>query len=171
MGRCRSHEFMEYRMRVIDEICKNERLVRLLSPTEDTLPSDLPYNIVYPYELVSGIATERKRALGFDISSSEYAKNPIYKELTLEFFVICHRDQIKYPDPDFPGHYRCWFDLVVCELDEMLCGDRAIDIGVGELKLTKNEPYFVSYAREIPYKGRTLEFTVKDFVKGEKYGK
>ena len=34
-----------------------------------------------------------------------------------------------------------------------------------------NEPYFVSYAREIPYKGRHLEFKLNEFVKGDKYGK
>ena len=45
------------------------------------------------------------------------------------------------------------------------------EIGVGKIVLKSNEPYFVSYAREIPYKGRTIQMVVQDFQDGKKYGK
>lgn len=180
MGRARSHEFMEYVSVIMNKICENERLVRLLTPDDEEVPKNpkqyLPYKYVLPYELVTSTLTEQGRFLGFEISSAYDDRQKVYKDMTIDFFVICHRDKIKYPDPDMKGYYRRWYDLVVCELDDMFCGDgdKAIgigEIGVGKMVMKSNEPYFVSYAREIPMKGRTIQMVVKDFYDGKKYGK
>lgn len=202
MGRARSHEFMEYVSVIMNKICENERLVRLLTPDEKLkglseaeqrevlkkAKQYLPYDYVLPYELVTSTLTERERFLGFEISATYDEKQKVYKDMAIDFFVVCHQEKIKYKDPDMKGYYRRWYDLVVCELDDMFCGDNKEtkdkdgklikteslplgEIGVGKMVLKTNEPYFVSYAREIPYKGRHLEFRILDWVKGDKYGK
>ena len=202
MGRARSHEFMEYVSVIMNAICENERLVELLTPDEklEGLSSEekkeifkkakqyLPYKYLLPYELVTGTLTERARFLGFEISATYDDRQKIYKNMTIDFFVISHQELIQYKDPDMKGYYRRWYDLVVCELDDMFCGDnkeikdengklikseslKLGEIGVGKIVLKSNEPYFVSYAREIPYKGRTIQMVVQDFQDGKKYGK
>ena len=202
MGRVRSHEFMEYVSVIMNAICENERLVELLTPDEklEGLSSEekkeifkkakqyLPYKYLLPYELVTGTLTERARFLGFEISATYDDRQKIYKNMTIDFFVISHQELIQYKDPDMKGYYRRWYDLVVCELDDMFCGDnkeikdengkfikseslKLGEIGVGKIVLKSNEPYFVSYAREIPYKGRTIQMVVQDFQDGKKYGK
>lgn len=190
MGRARSHEFMEYVSVIMNKICENERLVRLLTPDEKLeglseaaqrevlkkAKQYLPYDYVLPYELVTSTLTERERFLGFEISATYDERQKVYKDMTIDFFAVCHQEKIKYKDPDMKGYYRRWYDLVVCELDDMFCGngEKAIalgEIGVGKMILKTNEPYFVSYAREIPYKGRHLEFRILDWIKGDKYGK
>lgn len=202
MGRARSHEFMEYVSVIMNAICENERLVELLTPDEQLeglsikekkevfkkAKQYLPYKYLLPYELVTGTLTERARFLGFEISATYDDRQKIYKNITIDFFVISHQELIQYKDPDMKGYYRRWYDLVVCELDDMFCGDnkeikdengRLIksesiklgEIGVGKMILKSNEPYFVSYAREIPYKGRTVQMVIQDFQDGKKYGK
>ncbi len=174
MGRCRSHEFMEYRGRIMDSICTNERLIRLLTPddfNELISPSDLPYKFVFPYELITGTQTKKQRFIGFDISAKPNVFNHTFKDMVLDFFIICDENLIAYPDPDIKGYTRCWYDLVVCELEEMFLGDNPIDIGVGKFEFKSNEPYFVSYAREIPFKGRTWSIEVNEWMNGKKYGK
>lgn len=190
MGRARSHEFMECVSTIMNAICENKRLVRLLTPDEKLeglseteqekvikkAKQYLPYDYLLPYELVTTTLTERERFLGFEVSATYDEKQKVYKDMTIDFFVVCHQEKIKYKDPDMKGYYRRWYDLVVCELDEMFCGDdkNAINIngiGVGKMKLVSNEPYFVSYAREIPYKGRTLTFSTQNWYNGRKYGR
>lgn len=193
MGRARSAEFMEYVSVIMNAICKNDRLVRLLTPDEEEVPKNpkqyLPYKYLLPYELVTGTLTERARFLGFEISATYDDRQKVYKDMTIDFFVVSHQELINYPDPDMPGYYRRWYDLVVCELDDMFCSDnketrnvetgklikaeslKSGEIGIDKMVMKTNEPYFVSYAREIPYKGRHLEFKLNDFVKGDKYGK
>lgn len=202
MGRARSHEFMEYVSVIMNAICENERLVELLTPDEQLeglsikekkevfkkAKQYLPYKYLLPYELVTGTLTERARFLGFEISATYDDRQKIYKNITIDFFVISHQELIQYKDPDMKGYYRRWYDLVVCELDDMFCGDnkeikdengkliksesiKLGEIGVGKMVLKSNEPYFVSYAREIPYKGRTIQMVIQDFQDGKKYGK
>ena len=203
MGRARSHEFMEYVSVIMNAICENERLVELLTPDEQLeglsiiekkevfkkAKQYLPYKYLLPYELVTSTLTERERFLGFEISATYDDRQKVYKDMTIDFFVVCHQELIKYPDLDMKGYYRRWYDLVVCELDEMFCGDNKEDvfnkdgklvkaksleqgeIGVGKMVLKSNEPYFVSYAREIPYKGRHVECRILDWYSGDKYGK
>lgn len=202
MGRARSHEFMEYVSVIMNAICENERLVELLTPDEQLeglsikekkevfkkAKQYLPYKYLLPYELVTGTLTERARFLGFEISATYDDRQKIYKNITIDFFVISHQELIQYKDPDMKGYYRRWYDLVVCELDDMFCGDnkeikdengkliksesiKLGEIGVGKMILKSNEPYFVSYAREIPYKGRTVQMVIQDFQDGKKYGK
>ena len=180
MGRARSHEFMEYVSVIMNSICENERLVRLLTPETEEVPKNpkqyLPYKYLLPYELVTKTLTERARFLGFEISASYDDRQKVYKDMTIDFFVISHQDLIKYPDPDMPGYNRRWYDLVVCELDDMFCGDgensfKSGDLGIGKITMKSNQPYFVSYAREIPYKGRTISFKLDEWCNGKKYGK
>ncbi|MBQ0036425.1 MAG: hypothetical protein KBT35_05865 [Firmicutes bacterium] len=183
MARCRSYENIEYKEKILDAICSNEKLVRLLTPDninidEDFDPTEvLPFKYLMPYDLIVGTQTEVNRYISFDVKSSRDLRNKVLKNMTITFNIICHNTLIKYNDflayKDRKGHYSCWWDWVICELDEMFCGERGIDLefGIGKFEIVNNEPYFVSYAREIPFSGRTLTIVCKEFTSLDKYGK
>lgn len=182
----RSYEIKEFRRKIMDLICENETLVRLLIPEkkengkwvnpfddEDFDPSEeLPYKYLMPYELVTGTLIEKGRYLGFDISTSVDPRNNVYKDMTINFFVISEQTLVPYNegiiDKSRNGYKSCWYDLVTCELDTMFSGTNKL--GVGKMTLISNDPYFVSYAREIPYKGRTLTFKVLDYMDSTTHG-
>lgn len=183
----RSYEIKELRRKIMNLICENETLVRLLVPEEkgkdgkwinpfddeDFDPTEeLPYKYLMPYELVTGTLTEKGRYLGFDVSIIIDPKNHVFKDMTINFFVISEQTLIPYNegiiDGSRNGYKSCWYDLVTCELDTMFSGTN--QLGVGKMELVQNDPYFVSYAREIPYKGRTLTFKVLDYTDATTHG-
>lgn len=180
MGKSRSYEFMEYRSAIMNECCdmdNRNRLVRLITPDDIAMDDDydpaeiLPYKYLMPYKYIAGTQVEKERYLCFDISCEPSYGNTTYKNMIINFYIICHRDIIKYPDLDMKGYFRCWYDLVTCELDEMLCGDNPLDIGIGKFELQVNEPYKIDYEREIPMVGRHLVFSNFDWTSGKHYGK
>ena len=58
-----------------------------------------------------------------------------------------------------------WYDRVVCELDNIFTDNNVI--GIGKTKIISNDPYYPVNR----FKGRQLQFKVKDFNDGRKYGK
>lgn len=177
MGRCRSHESMEYREIIMNELCSNDRIVRLINPAKyydkETLikPQKLPYKYIMPYELIPGTQTEAGRYLSFDISIYPNGYNTTYKNLQLDFFLLAHNSMLTCPDLDMPGLTRFWADLMICELDEMFLGDHPVDIGVGKFEFLSNVPKVINYAREIPFLERIFSVIIYDFMDGKKYGK
>lgn len=173
MGKSRSHEVMEYRTIIMNKICQNEKLIKLLAEDrelEETDPEEwdsiLPYNHVYPHEFVPDTNMVNGKFLNFEIQCTIDPRNPTFKTMQLYFFCVCHQNVIDVVED---GYHRCWFDLVACEVDNMF-GEQNV-LGVGTTTIVSNEPYYVSYAANIPYKGRTLIFNVKDFTDGKKNGR
>ncbi len=177
MGRCRSHESMEYREAIMNALCENERIVRLMNPQkcrdkgELVRPQELPYKYIMPYELIPGTLTETGRYLSFDLSIYPNGYNTTYKNLQVDFFLLAHDSILTCPDLDMPGRERFWADLVICELDEMFCGDNPVNIGVGKFEFVSNVPKVINYARELPFLERVFSIIVYDFMDGKKYGK
>lgn len=173
MGKSRSYEVMEYRTLIMNKICQNPKLIKLLANTdelEETDPEEwdsiLPYNHVYPHEYVPPTNMENGKFLNFEIQAAIDERNRTFKDMQLYFFAICHQNSVDIIED---GYHRCWFDVVAAEIDNMF-GEQNV-LGVGTTRIVSNEPYYVSYAANIPYKGRTLIFTVKDFTDGLKLGR
>ena len=159
MGKSRSYEIIEYRKKILQEICKSKELVKLLGCENEEYPEDiLPYKWVFPHEFIPETITKTERYVNFEVSAILDPKNNTYKDLTIYFFVFCHEDVIEYKG-------TLWYDRVVCELDDIFCETNVL--GVGKTYLVSNVPY----SPQNKFKGRLLKFSVKDFNNGLKNGK
>lgn len=159
MGKSRSYEIIEYRKKILQEICKSEELVKLLGCENEEYPEDiLPYKWVFPHEFIPETITKTERYVNFEVSATLDPKNNTYKDLTIYFFVLCHEDVIRYKG-------TLWYDRVVCELDDIFCETNVL--GVGKTYLMSNVPY----SPQNKFKGRLLKFSVKDFNNGLRNGK
>lgn len=159
MGKSRSYEIIEYRKKILQEICKSKELVKLLGCENEEYPEDiLPYKWVFPHEFIPETITKTERYVNFEVSAILDPKNNTYKDLTIYFFVFCHEDVIEYKG-------TLWYDRVVCELDNIFCETNVL--GVGKTYLVSNVPY----SPQNKFKGRLLKFSVKDFNNGLKNGK
>lgn len=175
MGRMRSEEVKEFRKTILDKICNDDMLIDLLCSKEELKGVDedergalLPYNHVFPHDYTpvdeSGTFLIN-RYLNFEIQETINRRNPTFKDVQVYFFAVCHQTLIRMSKDDL----TCWYDEVACAIDDIF-GDSDF-MGVGKLTLESNEPYHMSYANQIPYKGRTLVYAVKDYTDGKKYGK
>lgn len=163
MGQARSYEIIDYRKKIMNEICKSKELVKLLGCANEEYPEDIiPYKYSFPHEYIPETITKTERYINFEISATLDRRNRTYKDLSVYFFVVCHEDVIQYTDS---GRKYLWYDKAVCELDNIF-SDKNI-FGVGEMELVRNVPY----NPQNKFKGRVLTFTVKDFNNGLKYGK
>ena len=163
IGKARSYEIIEYRKKIMAEICKSEELVKLLGCADEEYPEDIiPYKWSFPHEYIPDTITETDKFINFEISATLDARNNVYKDLIIYFFVVCHEDVIRYKDK---GINYLWYDKASCELDNIFSGKNIL--GVGETILISNVPY----CPQNKFKGRLLKFTVKDFNNGLKYGK
>ena len=163
MGKARSYEIIEYRKKIMDEICQSPELVKLLGCEKEEYPEDvIPYKWVYPHEYIPETIKETNRYINFDMKAKIDPKNNVFKDITIFFFIISHQDVVRYKEN---GREYLWYDKVVCELDNLF-GEQN-KLGIGEMVLTDNIPYYP----QTNFKGRMLTFIVKDFNNGLKYGK
>lgn len=163
MGKSRSYEIIEYRKKIMTEICMSKEIVKLLGCEDEEYPEDIiPYKWVFPHEYIPDTIKETDRFINFEISATLDTRNNVFKDLTIYFFVVCHEDVIRYKDKSI--NYL-WYDKAVCELDNIFCEKNIL--GIGETVLVNNTPY----CPQQKFKGRLLKFIVKDFNNGLKYGK
>lgn len=163
MGKGRSYEIIEYRRRIMAEICSSENIIKLLGCEDEEYPEDyIPYKWVFPHEYIPEAIKETDRFINFDIKAKIDHRNNVFKDLTIYFFVVCHEDVIRYKENEKD---YLWYDRVTCELDNLFSEQNKL--GIGEMMLIDNVPY----CPQTKFKGRVLTFTVKDFNNGLKYGK
>lgn len=161
MGKSRSYEIKEYRQKIMMELCKSEKIIELFDLQDEEYPEDIiPYHYSYPHEYIPETITETRKFINFEISASIDMKNNVFKDLTILFFVLCHKGVSR----DFENG-GMWYDTAACELDNIFCEKNIL--GIGETILVYNQPYKPSNE----HIGRVLTFKVKDFNNGLKYGK
>lgn len=147
----------------MDEICKSKELIKLLGCATEEYPEDIiPYKYSYPHEYIPETIVKTDKFINFEISAYLDARNNVYKDLQIYFFVVCHQDIVLYEEK---GRKYLWYDKVTCELDNIFCEKNIL--GVGNTMLSSNIPY----CPQNKFKGRMLKFIVKDFNNGLKYGK
>lgn len=163
VGKSRSYEIIEYRKIIERQICTSTEIIKLLGCENEEYPEDIiPKKYSFPHEYIPGTQEKTKRFINYEISAIIDPRNNTFKDLTIYFFISCHEDIIKYEEK---GRTYLWYDLVVCELDNIFCEKNVL--GVGKTTLASNVPY----CPQQKYKGRLLKFVVKDFNNGLKYGK
>ena len=164
MGKARSYEVIEYRKKIMDKLCRDNEILKLIGASDMEHPEDiLPYSQFYPHEYIPETITETERLICFDISATNDPKNNTLKDLMIYFFISCHQDVVPYFED---GRSFLWYDKVVCALEEIFTDQQGI-FGVGKIEFLSNKPYYPQQK----FKGRQLIFTVKDFTDGLKYGK
>ena len=164
MGKARSYEVIEYRKKIMDKLCRDKEVLKLLGASDMEHPEDvLPYSQFYPHEYIPETITETERFICFDISATNDPKNNTLKDLMIYFFISCHQDVVPYFEN---GRSFLWYDKVVCALEEIFTDQQGI-FGVGKIEFLSNKPYYPQQK----FKGRQLQFHVFDFYNGRKYGK
>lgn len=163
MGQARSYEIIDYRKKIMNEICKSDELIKLLGCADEEYPEDIiPYKLSFPHEYIPETIMESDKFINYEISATIDPRNNVYKDLIIYFFVMCHKYVIRYRDK---GREYLWYDKVTCELDNIFCNKNVL--GVGKTFLTSNVPY----SPQKIMMGRLLKFEVRDFNNGLKYGK
>lgn len=163
MGKSRSYEVIEYRKKIMDKLCRDKEILKLLDADDTKYPEDtLPYSKIYPHEYVPETITDTRRLICFDISATLDTKNNTLKDMIIYFFISCHQDVVPYFEE---GRSFLWYDKVVCALEEIFTDQQGI-LGVGKIEFLSNKPYYPQQK----FKGRLLTFQVSDFYNGRKYG-
>lgn len=165
MGIAKSYEIIEYRKKIMQILCTDTEILKLLGEDKESHPEDtIPYNKVWPHEYIPETITETERMINFELSASLDPKNNVLNDLTIYFFIACHEYVVPYYEN---GRMFLWYDKAVCALDNILSDRDDVLFGVGKIQCISNKPYYPQQK----FKGRQLIFTVKDFTDGLKYGK
>lgn len=161
----------DYRNVIMNEILNNEVLVDVLShgtlTTEDA--DELVWQNVFPQEFDPETITQTDSYIFFDINesvSSTVGKNGTgYVTLTLFFWVLTHRDVVRYEGNVSTSKNRLRNDIIVRELKKTFAP-------VSNLGISKNRLLYNNLFTQTNYKytGRLLAFKITDFADKIRYG-
>lgn len=161
----------DYRNVIMNEILNNEVLVDVLShgalTTEDA--DELVWQNVFPQEFDPETITQTDSYIFFDINesvSSTVGKNGTgYVTLTLFFWVLTHRDVVRYEGSISTSKNRLRNDIIVRELKKTFAP-------VSNLGISKNRLLYNNLFTQTNYKytGRLLAFKITDFADKIRYG-
>lgn len=145
-------EFFDYKNLLMQKICGNEKIVRLVTERDDSkVPNHtLPYSQIFPYEYVPETVDEAQTIICFDVDIDQVINKTFYVPV-LYVWVFTHKSKIRLPE----GGIRT--DRICHELDRILTGNRFF--GLGRLELS-------SVGRFSPitdYQGRVMTYYTKDW--------
>ena len=71
MGIAKSYEIIEYRKKIMQILCTDTEILKLLGEDKESHPEDtIPYNKVWPHEYIPETITETERMINFELSVS-----------------------------------------------------------------------------------------------------
>lgn len=161
----------DYRNVITNEILSNEVLVDILS--HGTLTTDdadeLVWKNVLPQEFDPETITETDSYIFYDINeatSTQVGRNGTgYVTLTLFFWILTHRDIVRYEGNVSTSKNRLRNDIIVRELKKTFAP-------VSNLGISKNRLLYNNLFTQTNYKytGRLLAFKITDFADKIRYG-
>lgn len=148
-------ETYAYKNRLMEHICKNEEIVKLVTKNMDaSVPNHtLPYTQVFPFEWVPETIDEAKTYICFDVDITSVPNKTFYLPV-LYIWVFTHKSNARAMQEMGGG---ITVDRVVVEIDEMLNGNRFY--GLGDLKLNSCR----RFTPILGYHGRVLAYAARDF--------
>lgn len=154
----------DYRNVITNEILNNEILVDILS--HGTLTTDdadsLVWQNVFPQEFDPETITETDSYIFYDINetpSAKVSKNGTgYVTLTLFFWVITHRDIVRYEGSIDSSKNRLRNDIIVRELKKIFAPKN--NLGISKNHLLYNNIFTQTNYK---YTGRLVAFKITDF--------
>lgn len=145
-----------YKRAIMNYLNKNKTIVELCG---GTYGENHAGSLFYPFEFIPEAIQESFCAVAFDVGASVSLTNETFTNLSLYFFVMCHKDLII--SEDLSG---LRYDMIAQEIIRDFAGDNVL--GIGQVKFGMNEPYITMRL----IRGRALSFSVYD-VSPETYNK
>ena len=144
-----------YKDRLMEHICTNEDIVRLITKQEPTseICRALPYNQVFPCEWIPDVVDHAKTFICFDVDIVSVPNKTFYVP-AVYVWVFTHRSNLRTPKELGGG---LTVDRTVVEVDKMLNGNRFF--GLGDLKLNALK----RFTPVTGYHGRVIVYSAKDF--------
>ena len=146
------NEFFDYKNKLMEDICSNAEIVKLITDNEHSpVPNkSLPYSRVFPYEFVPETVDDGQTFICFDVDIADVVNKTFYIPVVY-IWVFTHKSKLRLLE----GGVR--IDKITSELSKILNGSRYY--GLGELNLK-------SVSRFSPitdYQGRASVYYAKDF--------
>lgn len=145
-------EFFDYKNKLMELLCKNEDVVRLVTDSSAApVPNyDLRYTQFFPYEFIPETIGEGQTFICFDVDITK-VYNKTYYMPVLYIWVFTHKSKLRLPD----GGVR--LDQLASVINEELNGNRFFGLGTLELKSVER------FTPILDYNGRILTFAAKDY--------
>lgn len=148
-------EFFDYKNKLMETLCRNENIVRLVTHSEEApVPNyDLAYTQIFPFEYVPDTVDDARTFVCFDVDIAQVYDKTYYAPV-LYLWVFSHTSKLRLDRGDMKGIRT---DQLAVEINKELNGSRYF--GLGELDL-----YSVGRFSPITdYQGRVMTYTAKDF--------
>ena len=145
-------EFFDYKNRLMETLCSNENIVRLITDSESAdIPNyKLAYTQIYPFEYIPDTVDDGRTFICFDVDIARVYDKTYYQPV-LYLWIFTHKSKIRLKQ----GGIRT--DQLAVEIDKELNGSRYF--GLGELDL-----YSVGRFSPITdFQGRVMTYTAIDF--------
>lgn len=147
------NEFFDYKNELMEEFCKSEAIVKLVTDIDDPdVPNHtLPYSQIFPFEFLPETVDDGKTFICYDVDILEVDSKTFYVP-ALYIWEFTHKSKLRLSNG---GGVRT--DQLAVEIDKILNGSRYF--GLGELNLN-------SVSRFSPitdYQGRVLTYYARDF--------
>lgn len=145
-------EFYDYKNLLMEDMCKNEQIVKLVTGNEDArVPNhELPYSQIFPFEYVPETVSEAKTFICFDVDIVEVPNKTFYIPV-LYIWPFTHKSNLRLPQGGL------LLDKLTAEINSMLNGSRYF--GLGELMLSS----VGRFKPILDYSGRVLTYTARDW--------
>lgn len=161
----------DYRNVITNAILNNEILVDVLGKGEYDLDTadELLWKNVFPNDFAPETLTETDTYIFYDMDESvspTVSKNGTgFLAINLYFWIVTHRDIIRYNGNIPSSKNRLRNDIVVRELKQMFAPER--NLGVSKNKFLYNKIFAQTNNK---YSGRLLAFQITDFADKIRYG-
>lgn len=145
-------EFFDYKNRLMEDICKNEAIVKIVTENDNArVPNhQLPYTQVFPYEFIPETVSEARTFICFDVDILSVPNSTYYLPV-LYVWAFTHKSKLRMPGGGI------LLDRLSSEFSKMLNGSRFY--GLGQLKLSSVQ----RFEPTTDYLGRVLVFSAVDF--------
>jgi hypothetical protein len=152
MARKQFEELYDYKDKLMEIICSNEEIVKLITDNENApVPNyALPYTQVFPFQYVPETVDKCKTFICFDVDLAAIESDQIYTNI-LYIWIFTHKSKMRLPDG---GGVRV--DKISSAIAEELTGNRRF--GLGELKVAHN----TRFTPITDFQGRELAYSALD---------
>ncbi len=149
----------DYRNVITNTILDNDIIIDVLKNgnTDIESPDSMLWERIFPNEFNPEVITETESYIFYDIDETVNNVNA-YTTLTLYFWVLTHKDIIKYNGDISTSKNRLRNDIIVRELKKTFAPEN--NLGISKNKLVYNKIYGQGNTK---YTGRLVVFKITDF--------
>lgn len=148
-------ELKEYRQKIMSAIINDKDICELvldrtISEIDSDIQDELTDKYIFKYAFVPDSIDEENTYITFDLSAQRMSNSPLFKNITLSFFMFSHHNIMRYSTGDLRT------DLIDERIQSLFNENR--DFGFGIMYCESDSPLRIGNA----HYGRQLSFKVKD---------